>query len=619
MTVPASLAIQAVEDTGDLSVLSAVSSPEALRQLPVDQLPRLATAIRTLLVDTVLKMGGHLGPNLGVVELTIALHRVFDSPRDTLLFDTGHQTYVHKILTGRGPLFAQALRQGGGLSGYPNRGESRHDVIENSHASTALGYADGLAKARALQGAQDRAVVAIVGDGALTGGMAFEALNNIGSAPQRPIIIVLNDNGHSYAATAGALADHLRHLRTGGRASGGEPVLPTVFEHLGLVYIGPVDGHDVTALESAFRRARVLRRPVIVHVITVKGQGYPPACADPERMHTTGRLRSSAAQPAPRSWTEVFADALVDIGQHRADVVAITAAMPGPTGLARFAQRFPQRCFDVGIAEQHAVASAAGLAVGGLHPVVAVYSTFLNRAFDQVLLDVALHRLPVTFVLDRAGITGPDGPSHHGMWDLTLLSAVPGLRVAAPRDATGLRELVAEAVGDGSGPTAVRFPKASVGPDVSALERLHGVDVLYRAAHRDVLLVSVGALAGDCVEAARRLDQHDIGVTVIDPRWVLPVSDFVIGACLRHRMVAVVEDNTAAGGVAAAMRRALTEAGTRIPVRGIALPHRFLGHGERAAILLESGLTAPGIAESVLSAYGELVHEQEGHHACPSL
>ncbi|KZM72629.1 1-deoxy-D-xylulose-5-phosphate synthase [Nocardia terpenica] len=611
MTTSAPQTAETVRADSNRSLLPLVSSPEELQLLPIDQLPQLAAAIRALLLETVLRMGGHLGPNLGVVELTIALHRVFDSPRDILLFDTGHQTYVHKILTGRGRSFARSLRQPGGLSGYPNRHESRHDVIENSHASTALSYADGIAKACALQEEHDRAVVAVVGDGALTGGLAFEALNNIGAAPQRPVIVVLNDNGHSYSPTAGALAAHLHRLRTDRPTGPAAPALSTVFEHLGLNYLGPVDGHDFTALEAALRRAHAMRRPVVVHVVTIKGQGYPPACADPERMHTTGARKAPDTRPPPRAWTEVFADVLVELGSRRTDVVAITAAMPGPTGLVRFAQRFPQRCFDVGIAEQHAVASAAGLATAGMHPVVAVYSTFLNRAFDQVLLDVALHRLPVTFVLDRAGVTGPDGPSHHGMWDLTLLNAVPGLRVAAPRDATSLRELLGEAVADGSGPTAVRFPKASVGPDTAALERLQGIDVLHRDRRRDVLLVGVGPLAGECVQAARRLGEHDLGVTVIDPRWVLPVSDLLIGACLRYQLIVVAEDNTVAGGVATALQRALTDTGARIPVRGLGLAHRFLAHGGRAAILAEAGLTGPGIAESVLSAYHELVHEQE--------
>ncbi|QIS03392.1 1-deoxy-D-xylulose-5-phosphate synthase [Nocardia brasiliensis] len=610
MTAPASLSADDAFDAAARCVSSLAGSLDRLRELPIERLPEVAAAIRALVLDTVLTVGGHLGPNLGVVELTIALHRVFDSPDDTLLFDTGHQTYVHKILTGRAASFARTLRSPGGLSGYPNRRESEHDVIENSHASTALSYADGIAKARALQGQSGRSVVAVVGDGALTGGVAFEALNNIGAAPQRPVIVVLNDNGHSYAPTAGALAAHLRRLRADRPEGVAAPAMSTIFEHLGFTYIGPVDGHDFAAIESALRRARGTRRPVVVHTMTVKGQGYPPACSDPERLHTTGARRPDGAGAAPATWTQVFADALVEIGDRRSDIVAITAAMPGPTGLSAFAQRFPRRCFDVGIAEQHAVASAAGLAIAGMHPVVAVYSTFLNRAFDQVLLDVALHRLPVTFVLDRAGITGPDGPSHHGMWDLSLLSTVPGLRVAAPRDATRLGELLAEAVADGSGPTAVRFPKATVGTDIVALERFQGVDVLYRGPRRDVLLIGVGPLAGECVQAAHRLTEGGIGVTVIDPRWVLPVSELMVGACLRYRLIVVAEDNTAAGGIPPAIQRALVDAGAGIPVRGLGLPHRFIEHGGRAAILAAAGLTGAGIADSVCVAFDELVAGQ---------
>ncbi|MBB5917441.1 1-deoxy-D-xylulose-5-phosphate synthase [Nocardia transvalensis] len=589
--------------TSACSPLADIDGPDDLRGLPASRLPVLAAQIRRLILDTVRAGGGHLGPNLGVVELTIALHRVFRSPHDTLLFDTGHQAYVHKILTGRREAFARSLRRSGGLSGYPSRAESGHDVIENSHASTALSYADGIAKAYALQGVHDRSVVAVVGDGALTGGMAHEALNNIGAAPERPVIVLLNDNGHSYSPTAGAVAAHLERLRAGESGS------PTVFEQFGLAYLGPVDGHDVAAIESALCRARDLRRPVVVHVVTVKGQGYGPACVDPERMHTAG--------PPPRpgtravSWTEVFAGELTALGERRPEVAAVTAAMPGPTGLARFADRFPGRCFDVGIAEQHAVASAAGLATAGLHPVVAVYATFLNRAFDQVLLDVALHRLPVTFVLDRAGVTGPDGPSHHGMWDLTLLATVPGMRVAAPRDATRLRDLLGEAIAWDGGPTALRFPKAAVGEDIPAEQRIDGVDVLYRGAHRDVLLVAVGPLAAACVEAARALAAAGIAVTVVDPRWVLPIPDLLVGATLRHRLVVVAEDDVGTGAVAATLGRALTAAGSRIPVRGLGLPHRFLEHGTRADILAAAGLTADGIARAVRSARTELTDAGE--------
>ncbi|MFJ4657045.1 1-deoxy-D-xylulose-5-phosphate synthase [Nocardia sp. NPDC088792] len=590
--------------------LTDIASPDDLRRLPPEQLPLLAAQIRRLLLDTVLSSGGHLGSNLGVVELSIALHRVFDSPRDTLLFDGGHQAYVHKILTGRRLAFAYGLRKEGGLSGYPDRGESEHDVIENSHASTALGYADGIAKARALQGVTDRAVVAVVGDGALTGGMAYEALNNIGAAPQRPVIVVLNDNGFSCAPTAGAIARHLSRLRAGAPASPLGPSVfdrTTVFEQLGLSYLGPVDGHDIPALEAVLRQARALRRPVVVHVTTVKGHGYPPADADAERMHTIGSGTGGAVDPGSPVWSEVFGAELVTIAHRRADVVAITAGAPGPTGLTAFAARFPHRCYDVGAAEQHALASAAGAATAGLHPVVAIYSTFLNRAFDQLLFDVALHRLPVTLVLGGAGITGPDGASHHGLWDLTLLAAVPGIRVAAPRDGTALRELVGEAICCDTGPTALRFPRDAVGPDIPAVERWGSLDVLYRSARRDVLLMGVGPVTAECVSAARQLAEVGVYVTVVDPRWVLPITDVLIGVCLRYRLVVVVEENTVAGAVACALARALTAAGAPIPVRGMGLPHRFLSQCGRSELLDEAGFTAEGIANVVVTARTELV------------
>ncbi|WP_408639403.1 1-deoxy-D-xylulose-5-phosphate synthase [Nocardia yamanashiensis] len=626
-----------------------IDSPERLRALPAAQLPVLAAQLRALIIDTVLNVGGHLGPNLGVVELTIALHRVFRSPRDTLLFDTGHQAYAHKILTGRRAEFAATLRRPGGVSGYPSRAESGHDVIENSHASTALGYADGIAKARVLLGESDRAVVAVVGDGSLTGGMAYEALNNIGAA-RRPVVVVLNDNGYSYSPTAGAIAAHLAALRAAPGTR--NPLSRNLFQHLGFDYLGPVDGHDCAALESALRRAKCLSRPVVVHALTIKGLGYEPACADPERMHTTGPIpaaeRAAGHSPGPvlggsaaaprrdrtgaldadatsaasraraaeqkyaaaeqrprrRAWTDVFTEEIVRIGEARADVVAITAAMPGPTGLGEFARRFPDRCFDVGIAEQHAVVSAAGLAMAGVHPVVAIYATFLNRAFDQVLFDVAMHRLPVTFVLDRAGITGPDGASHHGMWDLDMLAGVPGMRVAAPRDAARLRELLAEAVADESGPTALRYPKATVGEDIPAAERWSGLDVLRRAEHPDVLLVAVGPLAGVCLEAAAMLAAAGVQATVVDPRWVLPVAERLTELCAGHRLVLTVEDGTRRGGVGPALAEALSDQGIAVPVRRLALPHRFLPHGERGPLLAESGLTTTEIVHTVLCALG---------------
>jgi 1-deoxy-D-xylulose-5-phosphate synthase len=463
-----------------MTTLHDIRGPNDLRRLSVSELAVLSRDIRRVLVDTVCRTGGHLGPNLGVVELTIALHRVFSSPHDHLIFDTGHQAYVHKLLTGRAEQFGR-LRARRGLSDYPCRAESEHDLVENSHASTALSYADGLAKAIHLRGDTDRAVIAVVGDGALTGGMCWEALNNIGSAPDRPIIIVLNDNGRSYSPTTGALAAHLAALRA-------NPVNHNVFEALGLAYLGPVDGHDIGALEHALRQARRSARPVLVHCVTRKGRGYRPAEEDEaDRLHAVG----PAAQSRPgteTSWTTIFSEELTAIGAQRPDVVAITAAMLRPTGLHAFSQAFPDRVFDVGIAEQHAVTSAAGLALGGLHPVVAIYATFLNRAFDQTLLDVALHGLPVTFVLDRAGITGPDGPSHHGMWDLSLLRIVSGLRVAAPRDAATLRAELGEAIAT-NGPTAIRFPKAKAAPDIPATDRIGPIDILHRDPLRDVLIV----------------------------------------------------------------------------------------------------------------------------------
>ncbi|GGX24229.1 1-deoxy-D-xylulose-5-phosphate synthase [Streptomyces noursei] len=594
-----------------------------------------------------------------MVELSIALHRVFNSPEDTVLFDIGHQGYVHKLLTGRAGEFDR-LRQAGGLSGYLSRAESPHDVIENSHASTVLSYADGLAKARHLAGESDRAVVAVVGDGALTGGMCWEALNNLGAAPKRPVIVVLNDNMRSYAPTIGALADHLQHLRGAGpdnidwlvgaeeknntprtRAGtesgdgadhlsagchhGGDdavlpgplPVARNLFRLLGFAYLGPVDGHHLPSLEEALSMARDLHRPVVVHAVTVKGRGYAPAEGDAaDCMHAVGVLDPATGRPPTGggvpSWTSVFADELCGLGERREDVVAITAAMPGPTGVARFGERFPHRFFDVGIAEQHAVTSAAGLALGGLHPIVAVYATFLGRAFDQVLMDVALHRLPVTFVLDRVGVTGPDGPSHHGMWDLTLLGAVPGMRVGVPRDATRLRELLGEAVAHSGGPTALRFPKASVCADISALERHGPLEILHRSTARDVLLVTVGPLAGPAVEAARYLQEQRIGVSVADPRWVLPVPPELTELAVHHRLVVTVEDNTRAGGVGTAVARAVADAGSRVPVRVLGLPGRFLSHGTRSDILAAAGLTAQGIAYSVLRARADRPHHEAG-------
>ncbi|HKA69830.1 MAG TPA: 1-deoxy-D-xylulose-5-phosphate synthase [Actinomycetes bacterium] len=619
-----------------MSLLETISDPSDLRALPSERLAELAAEIRTFLVESVARTGGHLGPNLGIVELTMALHRTFDSPRDKILFDTGHQAYVHKILTGRRPGFGH-LRQSGGLSGYPCRAESEHDVIENSHASTALSYADGLAKAFQLRGLTDRYVVAVVGDGALTGGMAWEALNNIAAAEDRPVVIVVNDNERSYAPTIGGLARHLATLRTTrgyerfldwGRDMlertpvVGHPLYETLhgvkkgikdivapqgmFEDLGLKYVGPIDGHDVGALEAALRAAKSFGGPVIVHCITRKGNGYAPAENDEaDQYHGIGVMDpGTGVQVAASgtSWTSVFADEILKIGADRADVVGITAAMQIPVGLHRFAAAYPERVFDVGIAEQHAVASAAGLALGGTHPVVAIYATFLNRAFDQVLLDVALHRCGVTFVLDRAGVTGEDGPSHNGMWDMSILQVVPGLRIAAPRDAATLRAELREAVDVTDAPTVVRYPKGVVGPELPALDRIGGVDVLRRDRDRDVLIVSIGALAPACLEAAELLAAGGHGVTVVDPRWVTPVDPALVGLARGYRLVVSAEDNGRVGGVGAAIAQALRDAGVSVPLRDLGIAQRFLEHGKRPQLLTGLGLTGPELAAQIRAA-----------------
>jgi 1-deoxy-D-xylulose-5-phosphate synthase len=615
-------------------VLEQVRGPGDLSGLTPEQLNALAGEIRSFLVENVSRTGGHLGPNLGVVELTLALHRVFDSPRDTIVWDTGHQAYVHKILTGRRDQFP-TLRTYDGLSGYPSRSESPHDVVENSHASTALSWADGLVKARHLTGELDRrAVVAVVGDGALTGGMAWEALNNI-AASERPLVIVVNDNARSYAPTIGGLAHHLATLRTtrgyerflawGKRVLERTPVVGPplydtmhgvkkglkdmvapqgMFEDLGLKYIGPVDGHDIEALEHALRRARTYAGPVIVHAMTHKGSGHAPAeNDDADHFHTIGVVDPESGLPLAQpgaSWTSAFADEMVAVGARRPDVVAVTAAMLDPVGFGPFARAYPDRVFDVGIAEQHATTSAAGMALGGLHPVVAVYATFLNRAFDQVLLDVALHRAGVTFVLDRAGVTGPDGASHHGMWDLTLLHLVPGLRLAAPRDVTTLREELAEALDVTDGPTVLRFPKAAVGPDVPAVRRVGGVDVLLRSGEADVLLVAVGAMAGLGLDVAGRLSAQGLGVTVVDPRWLKPIDDALLGLARDHRLVATVEDSSRVGGYGAALDLALRDAGVNVPVQTFGLPDRFLVQGTRTEVLAAAGLTAQQVSRAVV-------------------
>ena len=574
------------------AVLPALSTLAELRGLGPDELVALAADIRAELIGSVTSTGGHLGPNLGVVELTLAVHRVFHSPHDAIVFDTGHQSYVHKMLTGRWHALA-GLRQPGGMSGYPSRAESEHDLVENSHASTALSYADGLATAFALRAQHDRCVVAVVGDGALTGGMSWEALNNLGAARGRPVIIVLNDNGRSYAPTVGGLAEHLAQLR-GGQA-------PNLFQSLGLGYLGPVDGHDVGAVEAALAQARQAHTPTVVHCRTQKGRGYRPAeTDDADRMHTISP--ADAARPAA-SWTSVFAAELLDIGRARADVVAVTAAMLRPTGLHPFSVAFPERVLDVGIAEQHAVTSAAGLAMGGLHPVVAVYATFLNRAFDQVLMDVALHRLPVTFVLDRAGVTGNDGPSHNGMWDLSMLGMVPGLRVAAPRDAPRLRALLREAIADDTGPTALRYPKGSADRELPAVDTIGVADVLVQTQRADVLLIGVGAMAAVAVDAATELALQGVQATVVDPRWALPVEPALVAAAARYPLVVTVEDNGLSGGFGDAFSRAVRQAQLPVIVQTLGLAQQFLPHGQRSVLLAAQDLDAAGVAASVLAAH----------------
>jgi 1-deoxy-D-xylulose-5-phosphate synthase len=578
--------------------LAGITSPADLKEVPTADLPGLAEQIRTYLVDKVGANGGHLGPNLGVVELTLALHRVFDSPRDAIVWDTGHQAYVHKLLTGRAADF-DGLRRAGGLSGYPNRAESEHDLVENSHASTALSYADGLARAAALTGS-GRRVVAVVGDGALTGGMCWEALNNLGAAPERPVLVVLNDNGRSYAPTVGSLAAHLARLRGARSArSGAAGSAGSLFAELGFAYLGPVDGHDVAALEEALRSAAALGVPALVHCVTRKGKGHPPAETD--EVDCLHAINPAGPASAGESWTSVLGEELVAVGAERPDVVTLTAAMLHPTGLHAFSVKYPERCFDVGIAEQHAVTCAAGLAMGGLHPVVCVYATFLSRAFDQVMMDVALHRLPVTFVLDRAGITGTDGASHHGMWDLSLLATVPGVRVAAPRDAGRLRELVREALAY-AGPAAVRFPKGETPRELPALGRIGHADLLR---HGDTALVlALGPLAGAAVEAADLLAHEGVSVAVADPRWALPVDPALVAAAAGYRLVVTVEDNGVSGGFGDAYARALRAAGLPVPVRTLGLPQRFIPHGSRTAILAAHGLDADGIAATLRAALG---------------
>ena len=629
-----------------MTLLGRINSPADVQSLDPEQLPALALEIRNELIDRVTKTGGHLGPNLGVVELTIALHRVFRSPNDVIVFDTGHQTYVHKMLTGRADAFDE-LRKGGGLSGYPSRAESVHDVVENSHASTALAWADGIAKGFERTGQlQHRHVVGVIGDGAMTGGMAWEAINNI-AASDRPLVIVVNDNERSYSPTIGGMAAHLATLRTarsyekvldwgkgtlGRTPVVGEPLYETLhglkkglkdivapqgmFEDLGLKYIGPVDGHDIEALEHSLRRARAFSGPVIVHVITEKGRGYLPAERDDsERFHAVGVIDIETGQPLAKSgtsWTSIFSDELIDIARGREDVVAITAAMMGPVGLTRFAKEFPRRTYDVGIAEQHAVTSAAGMAFAGLHPVVAVYSTFINRAFDQVLMDCALHKAGVTFVLDRSGVTGDDGATHNGMWDLSILPIVPGIRIAAPRDAGTLRAALREAVSIDDGPTVIRFARGAVNEEMAPVRRSGSVDILHEDPQASVLLVSVGVFAPLCLDVAARLADQGIGVTVVDPRWVIPVSDDLVKLGAKHDLVVTVEDNLRSGGIGSAVSAALRSHEIDVPCRDIGIEPRFLEQGNRAAVLASLGLTAQDISRQIVETVARFENSVNG-------
>jgi 1-deoxy-D-xylulose-5-phosphate synthase len=620
-----------------MRVLETVEGPADLKKLTDQQLTDLATEIRDVLVETVTRTGGHLGPNLGMVEITLAMHRVFDSPRDRLLFDIGHQAYVHKLVTGRAGEFG-TLRQQGGLSGYPSQAESEHDVIENCHASTALSYADGLAKAYRVRG-EDRHVVAVIGDGALTGGMAWEALNNIAAAKDLNLVIIVNDNGRSYSPTVGGLATHLTSLRTNPRYEKvldlikknlgrtpyvGPPMYEVLhgvkkglkdmlapqgmFEDLGLKYVGPVDGHDRQALEDALRNAKAFGGPVIVHAVTKKGFGYAAAEQDEE-----DNLHQIRPVNKPRGWTDVFSDELIKIGHRRPDVVAITAAMLHPTGLAPFAEEFPDRIFDVGIAEQHAVTSAAGLALGGLHPVVGLYSTFLNRAFDQLLLDVALHKCGVTFVLDRAGVTGDDGPTHNGIYDMSLSNLVPGLRLAVPRDGKRVQELLNEAVEVDDAPTVLRYAKGEVFPDIEAIDRVGQIDVLHRSG-KDVLLVGIGAMAATAMEVAQRLEAHGFGVTVVDPRWVKPVDPQLVELARDFELVVTIEDNGRAGGCGTMIAQALRDAGVETPFRDFGVPQEFLEHAKRAAVLQAIGLTGQEVAREIteqLTQHAEALSEPD--------
>ena len=619
-----------------MSLLERISGPRDLDALSAAELSQLCRDIRAHLITSVAATGGHLGPNLGVVETTVAIHRVFDSPNDPVIFDTGHQSYVHKLLTGRQDF--SRLRQQGGLAGYPQRSESVHDVVESSHASSSLSWADGIAKAFKLTKQDDRYVVAVIGDGALTGGMAWEALNNITDDNDRKLVIVVNDNGRSYAPTIGGLARYLNEIRTeklyrkayrfsrklfdkfgllgkltysAARGAGtglmGAMAPKGMFPNLDIKYIGPIDGHDLQAMETALRQAKKYAYPVIVHAITQKGKGFDPALLnEDDQFHAVGQIDpltgESLEKTSGKSWTSVFSDEIVEIASKRKDIVGITGAMLMPVGLDAMARKFPDRVFDVGIAEQHAVTMAAGMAFGGLHPVVCIYATFVNRAFDQLLMDVALHKAPVTIVLDRAGVTGPDGASHHGMWDLATLQIVPGIRIAAPRDAHRLREELQEATNVDDAPTVVRFPKGTAGAEIQQLRRMNdGVDVLYEAPSKDVLLVAVGTMAETALKVADLLAAQGIGATVIDPRWVVPVPRSVLDFAKNHRLVVTIEDGVRVGGIGTRVRQEMRAAEIDTALNEVGLPDEFLEHATRSEILERVGLTAQAVAREIVA------------------
>ena len=619
-----------------MAILNNINGPRDLDSLNSKQLVELCGEIREHLVQSVAKTGGHLGPNLGVVETTVAIHRVFNSPQDPIIFDTGHQSYVHKLLTGRKDL--STLRRKGGIAGFPQRSESIHDVVESSHASSSLSWADGIAKAFKLSGQDDRFVIALLGDGALTGGMTWEALNNITHENDRKLVIVVNDNGRSYAPTIGGIAKHLTNIRTDIRykrmyrfskrffygfgalgrmvfnaaRGAGKSVLETMapatmYPNLDIKYIGPIDGHNIVALEHAFQQAKDYNSPVIVHVMTQKGKGFDPAMLnDDDQFHAVGKIDPNTGESLEisggESWTNVFREEIVAIADKRPDIVGITGAMTIPVGLDAFATKYPSRVFDVGIAEQHAVASAAGMAFGGLHPVVAVYATFINRAFDQVLMDVALHNAGVTFVLDRAGVTGPDGASHHGMWDLSILQVVPNIQIAAPRDALRLREELREAVSVSDAPTVIRFPKGVAETSIDAISRSKdGVDFLYQSPAKDVLIVAIGSMAATALQTAELLRAQGIGATVIDPRWVVPVPKTVLDEAAKHRLVVTIEDGVKVGGIGTRIRQDMRTAQIDTALNEIGLPDEFLEHASRDEILERVGLTAKQIAHGVVA------------------